>query len=500
MLTCQSLTITHRKDGRILLRDFSFTLREGEKAALIGEEGDGKSTLLKLLHDPALAEEYVSWTGTISKGGLLTAYLSQELTPEKAALPAWEFFSSVPVDNPRELSRLAEALSIPADSVYSEQRMGTFSGGERVKLRLLRALLTHPDILLLDEPSSDLDLPALVWLEEFLSATELSVLFVSHDEVLLEHCAETVIHLEQILRKTEPKHTVSRTGYLEYVRRRGDLIERSAAQAKNDKARFDEKMERYRRVYERVHHEQNAVSRQNPHGGQMLKKKMHTVKAMETRFEREKENLTKKIDAEEAVMIDFPPVNLPAGKTVLDLDLPELRIGDRVLLRDLRLTVSGGEHVVIVGPNGCGKTTLLRHIASLLLPRKDIRTAYMPQDYDEGMPRALTPVEYLQSELNDYTNACAVKVRTYLGSVKFTPAEMAHPLGELSGGQRAKLCFLSMILRGADVLLLDEPTRNLSPMTNPVIRRILAGFGGTIIAVSHDRKFIEEVGEAVVQL
>ena len=228
-------------------------------------------------------------------------------------------------------------------------------------------LADMPDLILLDEPSNDLDLPALVWLEEWIAARRETVIFISHDETLLENCADSILHLEQVMRKTEPRWTLSRNGYREYVERREDLIGRAAAQAKNDRAAFEKKMERYRHIYERVHHEQNAISRQNPSGGRLLKKKMHTVKAMEKRFERERENLTKKIDAEEAVMIDFPPTSIPAGKTVLDLDLPELRAPDGTLLQtDIRLHVAGGDHLVITGPNGCGKTTLMKKIAEAL--------------------------------------------------------------------------------------------------------------------------------------
>lgn len=511
MLQVKNLTITHKKDERVLVKDFSFSPMRGEKAALIGEEGNGKSTILALMHDPSLIEDYADWSGIVSHGSgenrSLTAYLAQNLSEADAEKSVYEFLSAQDgfLDTePRELYELCRTLSLDADRIWSEQKMRDFSGGEKVKIRLLAILLMHPDILLLDEPSNDLDLPSLVWLEEFLKSVEQTVIFISHDETLLENCADTIIHIEQIMRKTEPKVTVSRTGYAEYVERRQDLIDRTAAEAKNDRRRFNEKMERYRKIYQRVEHEQNVISRQDPGGGRLLKKKMHSVKAMERRFEKEKENLTKKIDTEEAVMIDFLSVKdrpgAASGKVILQLDLPELTAGNQILARDLKLVVYGGEHVVITGPNGCGKTTLMRKIAEMLLPRKDIQAAYMPQNYEEELPFYKTPVQYLADAVSDGSVAGMVKIRTYLGSVKFTPAEMEHAIAELSGGQRAKLYFIGMILQGADVLLLDEPTRNLSPMTSPVVRRILSNFDGCIIAVSHDRKFIDMIGEQIFEM
>ena len=142
-------------------------------------------------------------------------------------------------------------------------------------------------------------------------------------------------------------------------------------------------------------------------------------------------------------------------------------------------------------------STLLRRIAAELLPRKDIRAAYMPQDYSETVDGSLTPVEFLAKS---WEKAELTRVKTYLGSMKYTPEECGHSVAELSGGQKAKLFFLKMILDGNNVLILDEPTRNFSPLSGPVIRGILREFKGCIISVSHDRKYIGEACKTLYEL
>ena len=250
-------------------------------------------------------------------------------------------------------------------------------------------------------------------------------------------------------------------------------------------------MERYRRIQQSVEHDQAVVSRQEPGKARLLKKKMHTALSMGRRFEREAENMTRLPEVEQAVFLRFPPeAELPAGKVVLDLHVPELLAGERRLSRDIRLRVMGGEKVGIVGPNGAGKTTLLRLAAAELLSRQDIRAAYMSQDYGETLPLEQTPVEYLTP---DGSPEAATRARTYLGSIRYAREEMTHPIRELSGGQKAKLLLTRMMLEGVNVLVLDEPTRNFSPMSGPEVRRALADFRGSIVSVSHDRKFLTEV-------
>ena len=164
---------------------------------------------------------------------------------------------------------------------------------------------------------------------------------------------------------------------------------------------------------------------------------------------------------------------------------------------DLTLRVPEGGCFGFIGPNGAGKSTLLKQVADELLARTDLRAAYMPQDYGDLLLGEKTPVEVLapSGRREDVTRA-----RTLLGNMKYKAEEMEHPAAGLSGGQRAKLLFLSMVLDGANVLVLDEPTRNFSPLSAPVIRRVLADFPGVIISVSHDRLYLDEVCTRVLEL
>ena len=508
MYQVKNLTITHKKDLTTLVEGLSFTLAPGDRAALIGEEGNGKSTVLKLLYDPALVEPYVEWTGEIVDRGLRKGWLAQELTPAELDMPVWEFCQAVPAfeeADPKALDRAARQVGLEAGLFWDGRPMATLSGGERVKLRLALLLLDSPDVLLLDEPSNDLDLQTLEWLEGFLAGCKVPILYVSHDETLLRSTANVVIHLERLRRRTVSRCTVARTGYGQYVDERAAGFAHQEQVARKERAEYDAKMRRYRQIRDKVDHAQahvpgyNSAGIPNPSEGRLLKKKMHAVLSMGRRFEREKEDMTAMPEWEEAILTAFDAGRsaFPAGKTVLRMDLPTLAAGERVLARNIRLWVTGPERVGIVGANGVGKSTLLKLAAEELLARGDLRAAYMPQDYGDLLLGDKTPVEVLapSGHKDDVTRA-----RTLLGNMKYKAEEMEHPAAGLSGGQRAKLLFLSMVLGGANVLVLDEPTRNFSPLSAPVIRRVLADFPGVIISVSHDRLYLEQVCTRVLEL
>lgn len=500
MLQVKHLTLTHRKDLRTLAEDFSFVLNNGDKAVVIGEEGNGKSTLLKWIYDPGMVEDYCEWSGEIAGDPGPMGYLAQDLSEEEKAGSVYGFCAASPYFfdlTPKELADIARQLRLPAEDFYSDRPVSSLSGGEKIKLQLGRLLFGRPETLLLDEPSSDVDLETLEWLEAWLRGYRGIVLYISHDEALIENTATMVLHIEHPREGKPPRCTAHRLDYRTYAQRRSDAIEDQTRQARKEREEYGKKMEKYRRIQQSVEHAQNVITRQNPSKGRMLKKKMHAVQSMGRRFQREAEDMTQLPEVEEAAFLRFPEgTAVPAGKTVLELNLPELRAGERLLAENIRLHVSGGEKVGILGPNGAGKTTLLRRIAEELLARRDLRAAYMSQDYADTLPLDRTPVEYLAPEGDA---ASETRARTYLGSIRYTRQETSHPIRELSGGQKAKLLMTKMMLDGVNVLILDEPTRNFSPISGPRVRGALAEYQGTIISVSHDRKFLGEVCDKLYQ-
>ena len=503
MLQIRNLNITHKKDLRPLLQGFSLTLNAGDKAVIIGEEGNGKSTLLAWIYDPELIEAYAEAEGARTCPGERLGYLPQELPEAEKALTVHDFFAASPTFwdiSPRDLARHLASFGLDKDFPYREQTVGSLSGGERVKAALLRVLLAEPTVLLLDEPSNDIDLDFLTWLEGFIRDFPGAVLFISHDETLIEACATMVVHLEQLRKKQEPRFTVARVPYAQYIADRRRDFENQERQAESERREKKERDERFRRIAQSVEAAQRNVSRQDPSTGRLLKKKMHVVKALEARFAKEDEKMTALPEQEDAIFFKLEGKErvMPAGKTVLEFELPRLETPDgRLLARDIFLRVRGSERIGLIGRNGAGKTTLLKKIAEELLPRPDIRALYMPQNYADLLPPDTTPVDFLNpsGDLAEET-----RVRTYLGSLRFTRDEMDHPLRELSGGQRAKVLLLRLSLSDANVLLLDEPTRNFSPLSGPVIRGIFREFPGCILSISHDRKYLGEVCDKVYEL
>ena len=500
MLVIKKLELYLKKDLRTLLTDFNFSLNENQKVALVGEEGNGKSTLLKAIYDESLISDYIDIRGDIFKSDEIIGYLPQQIDVKYRGLSTRAYFEKYAPTYTFDYSdyyKLLDQMEFNEDRISDDVLIYQLSGGEKIKFGLLCVMMQNPTILLLDEPTNDLDIKSVEWLERFILNLTIPVMFVSHDETLLENCANTIIHFEQLMRKSEPHHTIKKMAYSEYVKQRNRDISHREQVAHKDKEEYNKQREKYRKIYQKVEHEQNTISRQDPAGGRLLKKKMHSVKSMGKRFEREKENMTQRPDYEESINIQFHDIlAVPTGKKIVDLYINELKAGNKVLSQNIKLEVYGPKKVCIIGDNGCGKTTLLRIIRDHVM-ENNLKCAYMPQDYVEMMNPEVNPVDFI-SESGDKDELTTI--RTYLGSMNFTKEEMLRPTKELSGGQKAKLYFSNMILKQAQVLILDEPTRNLSPLSGPEIRQALREFAGCIISVSHDRKYINEVCDDVYEL
>ena len=505
MFQIKNVTLTHKKDLRTILDGFSLVLNKGDRAVMIGEEGNGKTSLMKWIYDPDLVDDYLECRGERIMSGERLGYLPQELPEEEKNKTVCEYFceSADFLDRtPKELAGLAADCHVEAQFFYREQEMRTLSGGERVKAQMMRILCENPTILLLDEPSNDIDIETLEWMEELINGWPYAVLFISHDETLIERTANRVIHFEQIRRKTVCRHTVANVPYRQYVSERLNAFEKQEQIAQSERREKRIRDEKIRKMEQTVNAQlSNANFNFHDSLGRLLKKKMKNVKAMEHRFEREDENMTDMPEQEEAIFFKLGDANsvIPSGKWVVQCTIPKLLTADgsRVLAKDVELKLRGSEKIAIIGDNGSGKTTLVSRLAEELLSRTDIRAQYMPQNYEELLDMEVTPVDYLDTTGDKEERT---RIRTYLGSLKYTADEMEHPIRELSGGQKAKVLLLKLSMSGANVLLLDEPTRNFSPLSGPVIRRMLKDFPGAIISVSHDRKYLSEVCDRILRL
>ena len=498
MLQISHLTIDHQHDLRTLVHDLSISISPGDKVAIIGEEGNGKSSLLKLIMDPKLVQDYLQFDGQITRHYSSHTYIPQSLPLEIAELTLNDYFFG-DFDEPIDYSLLylyADQLQFDSDRFTSPQVISSLSGGEKLKIQLIKLLAQDSQILFLDEPSNDLDLDTLIWLENFIAQSTKTILFVSHDEDLLATTATKIIHLESVKKKTLAQTSVKTNDYQTYRDNREQAYQKQVQQARNDRKEFDKAMTKHLRQKSQVR--DTLLNTHDSTMGRLVAKKMKGVLSREKRYERMKENLTQVPYHEDAIDLFFSDLpSLPATKVVLDVDDFQLRLEEKVLASHLTLRVKGREKIGIIGPNGCGKSSFLKELCTLLSSRKDLSLGYMPQHYADVLDDKMSPLEFLLAEAGQ---AYRQKILTHLASLQFTRQEVHHPMKDLSGGQRAKILILKMVLEQANFLLLDEPSRNFSPTSQPYIRQLFADYAGGLICVSHDRRFLKEVCQTVYRL
>ena len=481
MIKINHLTITQNKDLRDLISDLNMTIQDGEKVAIIGEEGNGKSTLLRALMGERLADFTIR--GDIQSDLQSLAYIPQHLPEElkKKSLQDYFFLESTDLDYSL-LYRLAEELHFDSDRFASDQEIGSLSGGEALKIQLIHELAKPFEILFLDEPSNDLDIETVDWLKGQIQKIRQTVIFISHDEDFLSQTADTIIHLRLVKHRKEAETLVEHLDYDRYSEQRRVNFARQSQQAANDQRSYDKTMEKHRQVKQNV--ETALRNTKNDVAGRLLAKKMKNVLSQEKRYEKAAQSMTQKPLEEEQIQLFFSDIEpLAASKVLVRLEKESLSIGERVLAQKLQLTVWGQDKIGIIGPNGVGKSTLLAKIHQLLSDKSEISLGFMTQNYQETLQLDLSPVEFLsqtghKEELQ--------KIQSHLASLNFSYPEMHHQIHSLSGGQQGKLLLLNLVLRKPNFLLLDEPTRNFSPTSQPEIRKLFANYPGGLVTVSHD--------------
>jgi ATPase subunit of ABC transporter with duplicated ATPase domains len=517
MLQASDLTKSH--DGAPLFDGLSFVLRDGERAGLVGRNGVGKSTLLRLLAGVDRPDR-----GAVTTGGARVGWLPQEAPDAATTLGAllgeglgevWTVRGELRglearlergdtseatlaayghaqerfdiLDGWALDARLDEARrALAIEHLDPQTPLARLSGGEQARALLAGTLLSGPTVLLLDEPTNHLDGDGLRWLEAWMQAFDGTAIVVSHDRAFLDAVVGCVLELEPggELTRYEGGYSAYRA---ERERRRAKLELAFEAQEKR-RRRLEADIATTRRQAQ--HTERTASRAEAPTLKRKAKKVAKKAKARERRLQRE-------FEGDRAIA-------LPEERPVLRLRLEAHARGRRRVaalrgvrsraLREVDLTLHRGDRVAITGPNGAGKTTLLQILGGVLVPSAGTvelgEEARMLPQTPIALPADERVVDWLMAESRlDEGNA-----RMLLGAFALDTVAVHRPLGKLSPGERARVHMAAMVASGAELLLLDEPTNHLDPETLETVEAALRRFAGTLVVVSHDRAFLDGIG------
>ena len=482
MMKLTNISLMEEKSGRYLIQNLSLVINDTTKLAIIGEEGNGKSSLLHVLRKRPDVIPYLQVTGDMESSYENIGYLNQTLTVSDQNMTVAELFEEVEWDN-----LLIEAMAaFQIDNLYSSQLYHDLSGGEKLKYQLLAILAKNPDLLLLDEPTNNLDLTGIEWLEEFIKHLPIPVILVSHDEAFIQETANTLLHLELTKKNQVPLHSVSHEDFFTYKKQREQMIQTHNQLVKNENRALKKQEEKLQQVWSKAEHQHTQVSRADPR----LQKKVKALKQQKEKLSQQKENVMDLRTIEEQPTFYFAPISSPKKKQlIIDFDLPSLTNEKGLLASDIKIQFFTQDKVIITGENGIGKSTLLKQLYQSLKEKSKHSVGYMPQNYSEIIDLEKPVIDVLNTSRDNEEE----RIRTLLANLNFTREEMLHPVKELSGGQQAKALLVKLMLEENDILILDEPTRNLSPLTNQFFYDALSQYQGTIMAISHDRKFIDSL-------
>jgi ATP-binding cassette subfamily F protein uup len=489
--------------GPPVLEKISMRIDAGERVCLIGRNGEGKSSLLKLIDGALLPDG-----GQVIRGdGLRTARLGQRV-PAKIDGTVFEVVSSglgEVVDLLSRHRRIANRLEGGSDealmgqlervhheldavggwqasqrveTVLSRLRLdadaafGDLSGGVKRRVLLARALVSDPDLLLLDEPTNHLDFNAITWLEEFLASSRQALLFVTHDRMLIRRLATRILDLDRGRLTSWPGD------YDTYLRRKGEAL--------HDEAAVNARADR-RQAQEEVWIRQGIKARRTRNEGR--------VRALE-KMRRERAQRRERLGTARMEVQD----SASSGKLVAVARKISFRYGAEKVVEDFSTTIRRGDKIGLIGPNGSGKTTLLRLLLGDLQPLQgsvkrgvNLEIAYFDQ-HRARIDDAVSVGENVTGGGDFVTVKGSRKhVVGYLQDFLFSPDRIRSPAGVLSGGERNRLLLARLFSRPANVLVLDEPTNDLDMETLDLLEELLFEFSGTVLLVSHDRAFLNNV-------
>jgi ATP-binding cassette subfamily F protein 3 len=507
--------LTKSFGDRVLFDHVTWQITDRERVGLCGPNGAGKTTLLKMmagLDEPdsgavlkpaALTVGYLPQDGLTHGGRQLfeeAASAFEELLAVKAEMHALEERlgdPSIPEAEHDEMLhrysdlqdrfRLNDGYSIELKTATVLQGLGfkpadfdrpteTFSGGWQMRIALAKLLLKQPNLLLLDEPTNHLDLEARNWLEEYLTAYPHAVILVSHDRFFLDTVVTRIADLT--LRTLTDYHT-NYSGYLAEHQERIDALRKAKREQDEEVARVKMFIDRFRYQATKASQVQSRI------------KMLGKVVPIEVPLERKK------------IHFDFP-VSTKSGRTVLELKRARKEYGDLVVFDRVDLHIERGDRIALVGPNGVGKSTLMRMLSAEEAPDAGERVLghnvvmqYFAQDEATRMDGEPTVYETLASGSPLHM---VPAIRNILGGFLFSGDDVHKRVRVLSGGERTRLAVARMLLRPSNTLLLDEPTNHLDLDSKEVLLDALVDYGGTLIFVSHDRYFVERLATKIIEV
>ena len=495
--------ISHSYSGPPLLDGVDLTVSDNERISLIGRNGEGKSTLLRIIAGLVQADEgerqvalgtgisYLPQEVPTDLEGSIYEIVATGLEDLAGLLVAYHAAMQAVMQEPSEqnLDRMAKTqhalesaggwqfeqqveTTLSKLSLDPDERFESLSGGRKRRVLLARELVREPQLLLLDEPTNHLDIDSINWLEGFLSNWNGSLLFITHDRAFMQRLATRIIELDRGRLTDWPGD------YRNYLRRRE---ERAHAEAKANE-RFDKKL-----AQEEVWIRQGIKARRTRNEG-----RVRQLQAMREEYrQRRKGQGEARINLQEAER---------SGKLVAELENVSYRWGETELIRDFSTTILRGDKIGIIGPNGCGKSTLLGLLLGRLKPTSgDIRAGTgLEVAYFDQLRASLDMDKSVQDNVGGGSDKVEINgksrhIVSYLQDFLFTPDRIRQPLNALSGGERNRVLLARLFTRPANLLVLDEPTNDLDVETLELLEELLSDYQGTLLLVSHDRSFIDAV-------